>query len=107
MAEPIPYLDLKAQIKPLRAEIDAAVARTMDNCSFTVGLQKLNGRYGYPNPDTLGSPGRVASASIVSERVVGKGLVRALEQARHSSNVVVAGQSVGGVVVENLLNGRV
>ena len=37
MAEPIPYLDLKAQIKPLRAEIDAAIARTIDNCSFCLG----------------------------------------------------------------------
>ena len=37
MAEPIPYLDLKAQLKPLRAEIDAAIARTIDNCSFCLG----------------------------------------------------------------------
>ncbi len=37
MAEPIPYLDLKAQIKPLRAELDAAIARTIDNCSFCLG----------------------------------------------------------------------
>src|ERR1700677_3712264 len=37
MAEPIPYLDLKAQIKPLRPEIDAAIARTIDNCSFCLG----------------------------------------------------------------------
>ena len=37
MSEPIPYLDLKAQIKPLRAEIDAAIARTIDNCSFCLG----------------------------------------------------------------------
>ena len=37
MAEPIPYLDLKAQIKPLRAQIDAAIARTIDNCSFCLG----------------------------------------------------------------------
>ena len=37
MAEPIPYLDLKAQIKPLRAEIDAAIARTIDNCTFCLG----------------------------------------------------------------------
>lgn len=37
MPEPIPYLDLKAQIKPLRAEIDAAIARTIDNCSFCLG----------------------------------------------------------------------
>src|SRR5271155_4416639 len=37
MANPIPYLDLKSQIKPLRAEIDAAIARTIDNCSFCLG----------------------------------------------------------------------
>ena len=37
MPEPIPYLDLKAQIKPLRAEIDAAIARTIDNCTFCLG----------------------------------------------------------------------
>ena len=37
MAEPIPYLDLKAQIKPLRPEIDAAIGRTIDNCTFCLG----------------------------------------------------------------------
>ncbi len=37
MPEPIPYLDLKAQLKPLRAEIDAAIARTLDHCSFCLG----------------------------------------------------------------------
>jgi dTDP-4-amino-4,6-dideoxygalactose transaminase len=37
MAEPVPYLDLKAQIKPLRAEIDAAIARAIDNCTFCLG----------------------------------------------------------------------
>ena len=37
MSEPIPYLDLKAQLKPLRAEIEAAFARTLDNCSFCLG----------------------------------------------------------------------
>ncbi len=37
MSEPIPYLDLKAQLKPLRAEIDAAISRTLDNCSFCPG----------------------------------------------------------------------
>lgn len=37
MADPIPYIDLKAQIKPLRAEIDAAIARTIDNCTFCLG----------------------------------------------------------------------
>jgi dTDP-4-amino-4,6-dideoxygalactose transaminase len=37
MSDPIPYLDLKAQLKPLRGEIDAAIARTIDNCSFCLG----------------------------------------------------------------------
>ena len=37
MPEPVPYLDLKAQLKPLRAELDAAIARTLDNCSFCLG----------------------------------------------------------------------
>ncbi len=35
--QPVPYLDLKAQIKPLRAEIDAAISKTIDNCSFCLG----------------------------------------------------------------------
>jgi dTDP-4-amino-4,6-dideoxygalactose transaminase len=37
MSDPIPYLDLRAQIKPLRAELDAAIAKTIDNCSFCLG----------------------------------------------------------------------
>lgn len=37
MSEPVPYLDLPAQIKPLRAEIDAAIARNIDRCSFCLG----------------------------------------------------------------------
>lgn len=37
MSEAIPYLDLAAQIKPLRAELDAAIARTIDTCSFCLG----------------------------------------------------------------------
>lgn len=37
MIEPIPYLDLPAQMRPLRKEIDAAIARTLDNCSFCLG----------------------------------------------------------------------
>jgi dTDP-4-amino-4,6-dideoxygalactose transaminase len=34
---PVPYLDLPAQMRPLRKEIDAAIARTLDNCSFCLG----------------------------------------------------------------------
>jgi len=41
MSAPIPYLDLRAQLKPLRAEIDAAIARTIDNCSFCLGPDTL------------------------------------------------------------------
>jgi len=37
MSETIPYLDLRAQMKPLRAELDAVIARTLDNCSFCLG----------------------------------------------------------------------
>jgi len=37
MNEPVPYLDLRAQMAPLRKEIDAAIARTLDNCSFCLG----------------------------------------------------------------------
>jgi dTDP-4-amino-4,6-dideoxygalactose transaminase len=37
MAETIPYLDLKAQMRPIRAELDSAIARTLDNCSFCLG----------------------------------------------------------------------
>ena len=35
--QPVPYLDLAAQMRPLRREIDAAIARTLDNCSFCLG----------------------------------------------------------------------
>jgi len=37
MADKIPYLDLPAQIKSVRKEIDAALARALDNCSFCLG----------------------------------------------------------------------
>ena len=37
MSEKVPYLDLPAQIRSLRAELDAAIARTLDNCSFCLG----------------------------------------------------------------------
>ena len=37
MLEKVPYLDLPAQIRGLRKEIDAALARTLDNCSFCLG----------------------------------------------------------------------
>src|SRR6476469_9602587 len=33
----VPYLDLPAQMRPLLKEIDAAIARTIDNCSFCLG----------------------------------------------------------------------
>ena len=36
-AAPVPYLDLHAQMRPLRKEIDIAIARTLDNCSFCLG----------------------------------------------------------------------
>jgi dTDP-4-amino-4,6-dideoxygalactose transaminase len=34
---PVPYLDLRAQMRPLRKEIDTAIARTLDHCSFCLG----------------------------------------------------------------------
>jgi dTDP-4-amino-4,6-dideoxygalactose transaminase len=34
---PVPYLDLPAQMRPIRKEIEAAIARTLDNCSFCLG----------------------------------------------------------------------
>jgi dTDP-4-amino-4,6-dideoxygalactose transaminase len=37
MDEKIPYLDLAAQIGGIRKELDAAIARTLDNCSFCLG----------------------------------------------------------------------
>ena len=33
----IPYLDLPAQIRGIRKDLDAAIARTLDNCSFCLG----------------------------------------------------------------------
>jgi dTDP-4-amino-4,6-dideoxygalactose transaminase len=33
----VPYLDLLAQMRPLRKEIDAAIGRTLDNCWFCLG----------------------------------------------------------------------
>ncbi len=37
MNQPIPYLDLAAQLRPLRAELDAVIAKTLDNCTFCLG----------------------------------------------------------------------
>ncbi len=37
MSEPIPYLDLPAQLRPLRKQLDAVIAKTLDNCSFCLG----------------------------------------------------------------------
>src|SRR3954470_5503672 len=36
-ASGVPYLDLPAQMRPIRKEIDAAIAKTLDNCSFCLG----------------------------------------------------------------------
>src|SRR5579859_1127770 len=33
----VPFLDLKAQMAPLRSDLDAAIARVMDNCHFILG----------------------------------------------------------------------
>ncbi len=37
MNQSVPYLDLPAQLRPLRAELEAAFARTLDQCSFCLG----------------------------------------------------------------------
>ena len=37
MNKTIPYLDLPAQLRPLRKELDAVIAKTIDNCSFCLG----------------------------------------------------------------------
>src|SRR5205085_12109872 len=33
----IPYFDLPAQIRSIRGELDAAIARVLDNCTFCLG----------------------------------------------------------------------
>ena len=33
----IPYLDLKAQYRSIKAEIDAALERVLDSCQFALG----------------------------------------------------------------------
>ena len=33
----VPYMDLAAQIRPIRKEIDVALARAIDNCTFCLG----------------------------------------------------------------------
>ena len=37
MSDKVPYLDLAAQIRGIRQELDAALARALDNCSFCLG----------------------------------------------------------------------
>jgi len=37
MRQPIPYLDLPAQLRSIRQELDTAIARTIDQCSFCLG----------------------------------------------------------------------
>ena len=37
MNQPVPYFDLPAQLRPLRKELDAVIAKTIDNCSFCLG----------------------------------------------------------------------
>ena len=37
MNDPIPYLDLPAQLRAIRPDLDQAIARTIDRCSFCLG----------------------------------------------------------------------
>jgi dTDP-4-amino-4,6-dideoxygalactose transaminase len=37
MTDKIPYLDLPAQLRGIRKDLDAVIARTLDNCSFCLG----------------------------------------------------------------------
>ena len=37
MTDKVPYLDLPAQLRSVRKEIDAALARALDNCAFCLG----------------------------------------------------------------------
>ena len=37
MSDKVPYLDLPAQIRSIRSELDAAISRTLDNCTFCLG----------------------------------------------------------------------
>ena len=37
MSDKVPYLDLAVQIRGIRQELDAALARALDNCSFCLG----------------------------------------------------------------------
>ena len=37
MSDPVPYLDLPAQLRAIRPELDQAIAKTIDNCSFCLG----------------------------------------------------------------------
>jgi len=38
----VPYFDLPAQIRALRPELDAAIARTLDSCAFCLGPEVAN-----------------------------------------------------------------
>ncbi len=35
----VPYLDLKAQYRSIKPEIDAAIARVLDSCQFVLGSE--------------------------------------------------------------------
>jgi dTDP-4-amino-4,6-dideoxygalactose transaminase len=37
MNQPVPYLDLAAQLRPIRGEVDAAIARALDHHTFCLG----------------------------------------------------------------------
>jgi dTDP-4-amino-4,6-dideoxygalactose transaminase len=42
IADAVPYLDLPAQLRAIREDLDAAISRTLDNCSFCLGPDVVN-----------------------------------------------------------------
>jgi len=42
IAEAVPYLDLPAQLRAIREDLDAAISQTLDNCSFCLGPDVAN-----------------------------------------------------------------
>jgi dTDP-4-amino-4,6-dideoxygalactose transaminase len=72
----VPYFDLPAQIKSIRPELDAAIARTLDSCAFCLGPEVVQFEGAFAA--FVGSPHCVAfnsgtSALHVAMRLLGIG----------------------------------